>query len=244
VLALAAMLAGCQHVTADTPGAFYAWDDRKVHCAIDLDTYARNDLASVETGLDRALDRGEVVELYAHDPGNTVSWDELEAVLAAVQARGLRYYTYADIARGAQPGPGVSLSFDDAFIDHWLTGVDLYAKYGAKLTFFIAYFDQLSPDQVAALHELANRGHAIEAHSVMHSRAPLYVEQNGLAAYLDREVVPSIDVLRAEGFDVTTFAYPFGARTAETDAAILQHVSLIRSVAFTWSGITTDPCPD
>jgi peptidoglycan/xylan/chitin deacetylase (PgdA/CDA1 family) len=237
-------LAACQHDTADTPGAFYNWDQRSVHCAIDIDTYARNDIASVEAGLDRARERGEVIELYAHDPGRTVSWAELEAVLAAIAARELPFYTYADFARGTAQGAGVALSFDDAYIDHWLSGSELYAKYGARLTFFIAYFDQLSPDQRASLHELVARGHAIEAHSVDHERAPLYVEQHGLTAYLSKEVVPSITALRDEGFAVTTFAYPYGARTSEIDRAVLVHVPILRSVAFTWTSIATDPCPD
>jgi peptidoglycan/xylan/chitin deacetylase (PgdA/CDA1 family) len=236
-------LAACQHDTADTPSAFYDWDSRAVHCAINLDTYARNDLASVEAGLDRARERGEVIELYAHDPGRTVEWDALEAVLAAIDERDLPYFTYAELARGVSPSAGVALSFDDAYIDHWLYGADLYEKYGARLTFFIAYFDQLTPDQRAALHELASRGHAIEPHSVKHLRAPVYVEHNGLAAYIDNEVLPSIEVLRAEGFDVTTYAYPYGARTGEIDRAVLRHLPLVRSVSFTWTSIATDPCP-
>lgn len=237
------LLAACQHDTADTSGAFYNWDGRDVHCAINLDTYARNDLDSVKTGLDRAVDRGEVIELYAHDPGRTVGWSQLEAVLDAIDDRGLPYYTYGDFARGVPPGPGVALSFDDAYIDHWLAGADLYDRYGARLTFFVAYFHNLSAERRAALHELARRGHAIEAHSVRHLRAPLYVEQHGLAAYLADEVVPSIEALNAEGFDVTTFAYPYGARTREIDNAVLEHVPLVRSVSFTWTGIAADPCP-
>ncbi|HEU4611910.1 MAG TPA: polysaccharide deacetylase family protein [Kofleriaceae bacterium] len=237
------LLAACQHDTAATSGAFYDWDGRAVHCAIDLDTYARNDLASVEAGLDRALERGEVLELYAHDPGRTVEWDALEDVLAAVADRNLPFYTYADFVHDVPPGPGVALSFDDAYVDHWLTGTDLYARYGARLTFFIAYFDKLRPEQVAALHELANLGHAIEAHGVNHLRAPLYIEENGVDAYLADEVIPSIDALRDEGFEVTAFAYPFGARTGESDRAVLDHVSVVRSVSFTWTSPATDPCP-
>jgi hypothetical protein len=236
-------LAACQHDTAGASGAFYTWDDRRVHCAIVLDTYARNDLASVEAGLDRARARGEVIELYAHDPGRTVSWAELEAVLAAIHARDLPYFTYAELARGAAPSAGVALSFDDAYIDHWLEGADLYAAYGARLTFFVAYYDRLSADQRAAVRELAHRGHAIEAHSVRHHRGPLYVEQRGLAAYLADEVVPSIEWLRADGYDVTTFAYPYGARTHEINEAVLAHVDRVRSVSFTWSGPASDPCP-
>jgi hypothetical protein len=237
-------LAACQHDTDATPNAFYNWDDRKVHCSIVLDTYARNDLSSIEAGLDRALERGEVIELYTHDPGRTVSWRELEDVLAAISARGLPYFTYAELAKNAvTPQAGVALSFDDAYVDHWLAGVDLYAQYGARITFFVAYYDRLGPDERAALRELSLRGHAIEAHSVNHLRAPLYVEQKGLTAYLRDEALPSIDWLVDDGFDVTTFAYPYGARSSEIDAAMLEHVPLVRSVSFTWTGVA-DPCPN
>jgi hypothetical protein len=237
-------LAACQHDTADTPSAFYNWDQRKVHCAIDIDTYARNDIDSVKAGLDRALERGEVIELYAHDPGNSVGWDELEAVLAAIKERNLPYYTYADFTRGVPEGAGVALSFDDAYVDHWLSGTELYAKYDARLTFFVAYFDRLTSEQRAALHELVRLGHSIEAHSVKHQRAPLYVEERGLTAYITEEVLPSIAYLRDDGFDVTTYAYPFGARTSEIDHAVLEHVPILRSVSFTWTSIATDPCPN
>lgn len=237
-------LAACQHETSDTPNAFYNWDERKVHCAIVLDTYARNDLASIEAGLDRAVERGEVIELYAHDPGRTVSWRELEHVLAAIAARDLPYFTYAELARNTvTPQAGVVLSFDDAYVDHWLAGADLYARYGARLTFFVAYYDHLGADDRAALHELVRLGHTVEAHSVDHLRAPLYVDQHGLTAYLRNEALPSIHRLRDDGFDVTSYAYPYGARSSEIDTVLLRHVPLVRSVAFTWTGVA-DPCPN
>jgi hypothetical protein len=237
-------LAACQHDTSETSGAFYRWDGKRTHCAINLDTYASNDLGSVEAGLDRAVERGELLELYAHDPGRTVTWEALEDVLAAASARGLPFFTYADLAHDrVPPQAGVVLSFDDAAVEDWLAGSDLYARYAARVTFFVAYYDHLHPEQRASLHTLADAGHAIEAHSVNHLRAPLYVEQKGLTAYLRDEALPSIRWLRDDGFDVTTYAYPYGARTDELDDALLQQVSLVRSVAFTWSGVA-DPCPD
>lgn len=214
-----------------------------MHCAIDIDASAHNDLASIESGLDRAVERGEVVELYAHHPGTTIAWHTIEAVLAGAQQRGLRFYTYADLARGAPQAPGIALSFDDAWVDEWWHGRSLFDRYGAKLTFFIAYYPRFTDEQKAKLRDLANDGHAIEAHTITHARAPSYVEAHGLRAYLDDEVLPSIDLLRADGYDVTTFAYPFGARTRETDHEILRDISLIRSVSYTYSGVDESPCP-
>jgi Polysaccharide deacetylase len=236
------LLAACQHDVAATDGAFYDWSDRRMHCAVDLDASARNDLASVDTGLDRARDRGEVLELYAHHPGVTLSWSTVEHVLAGAKDRGLTFYTYGDLARGATAGPGLLLSFDDAWVDAWSTGRDLFQRYGARVTFFIAYYPRYTDAMKAELQQLAADGHDVEAHSITHSRAPEYVEAKGLAAYIDEDVVPSIDLLRDDGYDVTTFAYPFGSRTTETDHAIFEHVRLIRSVAFTWSGVES-PCP-
>jgi hypothetical protein len=237
-------LGACQHDAGDSDGAFYAWDDRRVHCAIDIDTHTRNELPSIETGLDRARDRGELLELFAHDPGHTVPWDKIEAVLAAARDRGLRFVTYADLAHGSvPPGPALALSFDDNHVADWVAGRDLYARYGARVTFFVAYYDTYHADDKAGLRALAADGHDIEAHSIDHLRGPDMVEEVGLHRYLTDEVQPSIDLLRADGYDVTTYAYPYGSRTTETDDAILARVPLLRSVTFTWSGVA-DPCPE
>jgi peptidoglycan/xylan/chitin deacetylase (PgdA/CDA1 family) len=114
---------------------------------------------------------------------------------------------------------------------------------GARVTFFVSRYAALRDEQHAKLHELAADGHAIEAHGVLHLRAPEYVEDHGLAAYLDNEVVPSIEVMRADGFPVTSFAYPFGARTAEIDDEILEHVAILRSISFSYTGPVIDACP-
>lgn len=214
-----------------------------MHCAADLDTRANNSLDSVDTALDRAADRGQVVELYAHNPGTTVPVSTIEHVLAGAHDRGLRFVTYAELAAGGVTGPGIALSFDDTFIAAWSELRPMFTAYGARVTFFVSRYGVLSPALHAQLHELAGDGHEVAAHTVLHQRGPDYVEQYGLAAYLAEEVLPSIQVLRDEGFEVTSFAYPFGARTAETDDAILAHVPIIRSVAFSYHGAVASPCP-
>jgi peptidoglycan/xylan/chitin deacetylase (PgdA/CDA1 family) len=175
----------------------------------------------------------------------TIQWDVVEAVLAGAQERGLAFVTYADMAAGARPaGGGLALSFDDVYVTEWLGGRDLFQRYGARITFFVSSWFSLSDDARAGLHTLAGDGHDIEAHSVKHQRGPVYVEERGLAAYMSEEVQPSIDVLRDDGFDVNVFAYPFGARTGETDRAILDRVQILRSVTYTWDSPATDPCPE
>lgn len=243
-LAVALAAGGCLQTSIDeVDGAFYAGGERKVHCAIDIDTVTRNDDASIDGGLDRARDRGEVIELFAHRPGKTVSWDTLEHVFAGAKSRGLPFVTYADLATGTVTGPGIAFAFDDDAVDLWTQGRDLYATYDARLTFFSTRYDLLQDAQRAELRQLSVDGHDIEAHSARHLRGPEVVEAKGLASYLADEMQPSIDRLVADGYPVSAFAYPFGARTDEMDAAILKQVPILRSVAMTWGVVIEDPCP-
>jgi peptidoglycan/xylan/chitin deacetylase (PgdA/CDA1 family) len=215
-----------------------------MRCAVDIDTVTRNDYASIDTGLDRAAARGEVLELFAHVPGTSVSWDAVEHVFAGAAARGLAFVTYADLARGDVPAGGaLAFAFDDDHVDAWMEGRPTYAKYGVHLTLFVTRYARLQDSERADLKLLASEGHDIEPHSVSHQRGPLYVEEHGLAAYMDDEVGPSIDLLIGDGYDLTTYAYPFGARTDETDREILKRVTQLRSVALAWDSPVDSPCP-
>ena len=236
---------------AETDEVFYDWDGRDVLCAIGLDPASGNDLDSVLGGLDRAAERGEALMLFAHAPGSHVPFDRLEAVLAYAAEIGLDFVTARDLAAGGPPRAGLALSIDDSDVDAWLSARDLFRQYGARVSFYVTRFDRLTDDRRAALHELADDGHTIEAHGLRHLVAPDYVEEHGLAAYLREEALPSIELLRADGFDPVSFAYPYGNRTSELDAALLEHVQTVRSVTFAAlrfellpGTIVTDPCPD
>ena len=234
----------CHHQLDEVDAIFDDGSGQNVHCAVNLDGSADNSLASIDGALDRAAERAETVELYAHHPGVTVSLAVLEHVLAGAVSRGLRFVQYRDFARGAVGGQGgLALSFDDTSIDAWTQTRPLFDRYGAKVTFFVSRFPGVPPDGIAQLHALEADGHDIEAHSILHLRAPQYVEENGLQAYLDHEAQPSIDLLGMAGFDIVAYAYPFGARTEELDRALLERVSVLRSVAFPWTGGVESPCP-
>jgi peptidoglycan/xylan/chitin deacetylase (PgdA/CDA1 family) len=234
----------CHYDVGSADSAYYNWDDRKVHCAIDIDTYADISTGSIDTGLDRVLASGEVLELYTHDPTKTVTWDAIQAVLAGVQSRGLAFVTFDDILAGNRPATGgLALSFDDDYVQDWLVGRPMFQQYGARLTFWIAFYNTMSPSDKAGVQQLAADGHAVEAHTVKHQRAPEYVEEYGLDAWMNNEVQPSIDELRDDGYTIDAFAYPYGSRTDETDQAVLDRVKLVRSVSYTWDSPATDPCP-
>lgn len=235
-------LLGCTREVGDVDGAFYDNDGRFVHCAVNLDTSANNDLVSIDTALDRAASRGEVFELYGHRPGRTIPTGKLQDVLVGAVERGLTFFTYADFAAGTAVGPGIALSFDDSDVESWLEAQPLFAEHGARVTFFVTRYHEYNPFIRDRVFELAAAGHDIAAHGANHLRAPEYVEENGLAAYLADEAIPSIEVLRADGYNVTSFAYPFGARTDEIDRALRLFVPILRSVAFSQVAAVS-PCP-
>ncbi len=93
----------------------------------------------------------------------------------------------------------------------------------------MTYYATFTAEGRQKLHELANDGHAIEAHGINHLDAVAYAAEHGAEAYVTDEVLPSLQVLRDDGFAPTSFAYPGGARSDETDAAIAPHVRYLRT---------------
>lgn len=242
-LAAALPAAACRQDADELSGIFYDGDGRLVHCALNLDSSAGNSLESIDRGLDRALERGEVVELYAHSPGHTVPLEEIDHVLAGAVERGLPFITYRDFGAGGGLGPGLALSFDDSSVASWISARPLFLQHGARVTFFVSRYHAIGPDERAQLHELAADGHEIAGHTVDHPRAPRYVEEFGLDAYLTEQALPSLEILRADGYDPVSFAYPYGARTGELDRALSRYVPVLRSVAFPVAG-AFGPCPN
>ena len=219
-------------------------------CAANIDTRGGNELETIYRGLERARDRGEVLQLYGHQPGDpsvgaTVPVDKIEAVLARAAELGLAFFGSDELVPDGAHTGGLALSFDDAHIADWWGLRPIFDRYDARVTFFITRYDQWDDAMKAQLRDLAADGHSIQAHTVNHLRAPEYVTEHGLDAYLADEAVPSIELLRADGYPVTDFAYPFGARTGELDHALLRYVERVRSITFSIDGpLTTDPCPE
>lgn len=225
-------LMACRVPISAKNSAFYHWNGARVHCAINIDDHSNIDRADLDGGLDRARDRDEAIELYAHAPGQTIALAALETVLADAQARGLHFVTYADLATDRVPHTGsLVLSFDDNAVAAWIAARPLLQRYGVHATFFVSRYSLLQPEEQAEIAELASDGHGIEAHTVHHLHGVAYVEEHGLDVYINDEVQPSIDVLVNDGYPVAAFAYPFGDRTEEIDHAVLQRVQLVRAIA-------------
>jgi hypothetical protein len=199
-------------------------------CGLSIDGSSRQ-VGDLALGLDEARRRGAIVQLYGHSPGDSVTVERIEAVLAAAADRGMDFVTYADMTADTAGGSSLALSFDDDFVDGWHALRPSFDRHGARATFFVSRFAGLSAEQRAKLHELAADGHAIEYHGTDHQPAERYVAEHGLDAFLADEIEPGLAAMRADGFAPTAYAYPHGERSAETDAALLERFSIVRGIA-------------
>lgn len=119
----------------------------------------------------------------------------------------------------------VSISFDDDLaIDAAYEHRYLFERYDATFTLYVSKLPKVTPEQIEKLLTLQDESYEIGSHSLWHKAAT----SMPIDTYMSTEVIPSVNNMRALGLDVTTFAYPFGSRNAETDAAILKVVDRVR----------------
>jgi peptidoglycan/xylan/chitin deacetylase (PgdA/CDA1 family) len=208
----------------------YAWDDQQVLCSQSVDDITQDlDWGDVEDQIDYSADTRSVALVHAHVPGETITADGLRRLLDLAAQKQLAFVTYADFAEtGAQPRAGIALAFDDQAVEAWHAQLPLLADYGAHVTFFVTRYARWTEEQRRLLAELHAAGHDVQAHSVDHLNAKDYVNEKGMAAYLDDEVLPSISILQADGFEISAFAFPFGASNDELDDAVLAYVPRVR----------------
>jgi hypothetical protein len=225
--------AACDASLSATDAIYSHGADGPIMCGFNLDNKNSVSLDAIAVGLDRAQVDGTVIHLYTHRPAGTVDASTIESVLAAAADRGMSFVTYRQLVDGTNAPSGLAFSFDDHDIAGWYPLRDIFDRYDAKVTFFISGFtDWLGPEDRVELHQLEAEGHAVEYHSTYHFDAAAYTAANGIDAYVADDILPALTDMRANGFDPKVFAYPFGSRTAETDAALLQLFPMLRASNF------------
>lgn len=245
--AVALVLLGCRTGNvADYDELYYQWDDKRVICSLSIDRSQGVSVEDVEDGLDRVRRESSVLVLYGHEPrgDSPLSIRDLDGVLAAIRDSGVPFMTFRELASGERR-PGVVVSFDDLRVDSWYAERETFASYGAVVTFFVTRFNRLDEDGLGKFRELELDGHEIASHGLNHVNAASYVEQYGVSAYIEDEVLPSLEAMRASGFDPRTYAYPLGSRTADIDRAVLEYVELVRTTSVVSDSLlVSDPCPE
>lgn len=215
--------------TREPKGIEYRWNAHVV-CSRGIDDkLSRVSWEHIDAAMSAVSISGGVLAFHAHVPGLTVSRGAIDHLLDLASQHHLRVLTFRDLAQRRVPVPGIALAFDDNTPAEWEAIADILAAHGDRATFFVTEWQQMSDAQHAALHRLAGAGHDIEPHGREHVHAPDYAAAHGVDAYVADEVMPSLAALRADGFPApTTFAYPYGEHTAALDAAVLEHVQLVR----------------
>jgi peptidoglycan/xylan/chitin deacetylase (PgdA/CDA1 family) len=231
-LALAALLWGCETQLSEMDSIYSRGADHSVLCGMNVDNKNLISNEAIEAGLERARIDGTVLHLYTHRPAGTVDESTIELVLAGAADRDLGFVTYRELADGTKDA-GLAFSFDDRDLRGWHALRPLFDRYGAKVTFFISQFFALEEEEIGMMRELAGDGHAIEYHSTNHLNAEEHSAANGVEGYIAEDILPDLQRMREAGFDPTSFAYPYGARTHATDAAVLHHFRLLRAISYT-----------
>lgn len=126
---------------------------------------------------------------------------------------------------------GVSFTFDDQNIEEWVNYADLFDEYEIKATFFITRPHLLDAKQIEGLKYLSSKGHEIACHGMNHISANGFVDSTD--KYLNVEILPALGILDSLGFDIQSFAYPFGHAPKEMNDALLAQFSYLRGA--TWN---------
>ena len=120
----------------------------------------------------------------------------------------------------------VSFTFDDGVYKTWLPQMSLFARHGARATFF--YSGVITPEAAESMRVLRGYGHSVGLHTLRHKDA-VDVEMN---AYFEEQIRPQIDAAAAYGVtDLRYFAYPNNRHSDETDAFLSGHFRRFRAGA-------------
>jgi len=225
LILLALLAAGCHH----SDYLSYSWDDRRILCSDAIDDYQGDaPWALVDDELSYAHSDSRVALFHAHVPGVTISIDGIERVLSHADREHLDYIEYRELVAGAPARGGVALAFDDNSVEEWLGIRDLLNSHHARVTFFITRYAAMTDDERAGIDLLASDGHDIQPHSVTHPHALEYIKEHSVQEYVDNEALPSMEVLRARGYEPTAYAYPFGEHNNALDQALIPYVDKLR----------------
>lgn len=231
LLCVAVVVAGCgdnelPDFKDNDQDPYFRWDGQQNVGGYGLDGLSPEAFDLVLHRID-ALDH-EVLVLYGHAGG--VAPSTIDAVFARARDAGVGIVTFADLVRGGSKRPGVAVTFDDMDIDAWYGYRDIFARHDAHATFFVTRYHEWSDEDRQKLHVLYDEGHDVEAHGVHHVNVCLYTKEHSLDAYVTDEVLPSLEILKQDGFAPVAFAFPGGIMGNQIVDMLATEVPLTRGI--------------
>ncbi|MDR2045220.1 MAG: polysaccharide deacetylase family protein [Clostridium sp.] len=113
---------------------------------------------------------------------------------------------------------GILLSFDDYSPANWEEYFDLFDEYNVKVTFFI---NAEAPTDFC--EKAVSRGHEIGFHTISHAKLSECTAEQFYA-----QAIAPIDTFREYGYELTSFAYPYGEYSGWMNEALLKHYETVR----------------
>lgn len=123
---------------------------------------------------------------------------------------------------------GILLAFDDTSTESWEDNFDLFDAYHVKVTFFISTAEILD-----FFDKALARGHEIGFHTRYH----INLTENPDMLYA--EAIEPLEAFRAAGYNITSFAYPYGTYEEWMNVELLKYYNTLRG-AWYYRGVAKE----
>ena len=123
---------------------------------------------------------------------------------------------------------GVVVTFDDDYVNEWVNAHDILKNYSWKATFCVSKIDELNLEKINKLTVLQNYGHEIAGHSLHHISAT----SMGIDDYFNTQITPMMTYMNTNGFNINSFAYPYGKRNTTTDYKLFTTFKVLRGTTY------------
>lgn len=126
----------------------------------------------------------------------------------------------------------VVLTFDDKYVNEWYSADSIFSNYNWKATFCVTSYNTLTENEKLKLRTLQNNGNEIASHGTKHYNAIEYVSNHSMEDYIDYEILPTLNEMKEDGLNITSFVYPGGVRSVELDLTLFDYFSVLRGTTY------------
>jgi peptidoglycan/xylan/chitin deacetylase (PgdA/CDA1 family) len=127
--------------------------------------------------------------------------------------------------------PGIMLTFDDAHVNEWHAQLDLFDQYNARVTFFTCCMYAIGSPEESQILDIKDHGHEIAGHGYDHLNVVDYLQSHTEQNYIDVEIQPLLDYFTGLSIDLSSFAYPWGERTPQSDNLLDNYFDFLRGTS-------------
>ena len=146
----------------------------------------------------------------------------------------LSFYSCSDklSPKNNEKNGGVVFTFDDYYIAEWKMADDTLSQYNWKATFNVSNLNRINDEGWAILKSFQDSGHEIAGHGMNHLNSKEYSKIYGVQKYVTDEIIPMITAFNQKGLNVSSYVYPYGARTTEIDNELSSYFNILRGTSY------------